>query len=295
MLEETPRAKRRRIRRGQTLGQKIRSDGKQVFVLLAIGFVILVVSDFITKRDIDISFRITALLLIGAITVFNLALYVWPFIRNTVKGKPLIRHRESASSFLAGQVFLAVILSALLVGDPETQLLIGFSEDFDALIAIAIGLATYAITLFIFNAGAHLLGVTDSLNFAAGRVMHYLRPRRKADYWRFYTGLCLLNPFVEEIVYRGILVSLLAYAVDNVFLAIAVGLTASIAAHLYQGWVLMPFHLLFHGTAIALLFSPGGLISCIAFHVAGDVVPVAKNVYRSRRRLRQLREHRQSR
>ena len=149
--------------------------------------------------------------------------------------------------------------------------------------------------LFIFNAGARLLGVANSVNLAAERVMHYLRPRRKADYWRSYIGVCLLNPFVEEIIFRGILVFLLAYTVDNVFLAIAVGLTASIAAHLYQGWVLMPFHLLFHGTAIALLFSPGGLVSCIAFHVAGDVVPVGLNSLRSRRRLRQLREQRQQR
>ena len=295
MLADTPSAKRKRIRRGQTLGQKIRSDCKQFLALMAIGIVILVVSDFVVKREIDIPFRITALLFIGAITVFDLALYILSFLRNKANRKLLIRYRVSASSFLAKQVFLAVILSALLVGDPETQLLIGFSDDIHALIAITIGLASYALILFIFDAGARLLGVANSVNLAAERVMHYLRPRSKTDYWRFYTGLCLLNPFVEEIVYRGILVSLLAYAVDNVFLAIAVGLAASIAAHLYQGWVLMPFHLLFHGTAIALLFSPGGLISCIAFHVAGDVVPVAKNVHRSRRRLRQLREQRQSR
>ena len=109
---------------------------------MAIGIVILVVSDFIVKRDIVIPFLITALLFIGAITVFDLALYILPFLRNKANGKLLIRHRVSASSFLAKQVFLAVILSALLVGDPETQLLIGFSDDIHALIAITIGLAS---------------------------------------------------------------------------------------------------------------------------------------------------------
>lgn len=80
--------------------------------------------------------------------------------------------------------------------------------------------------------------------------------------------LVTLHPILEEAAQRGVLVYLVSRITGSVAIGILVGGTMYFATHVYQHSTPLREHLLFLAVTTGLLFSPGGLIASICFHVA---------------------------
>ena len=257
-------------------------------VVIAIGSVTVTIGvQDATSQEIT-QFKIYVLLFLGAVVVSMLVVSGIRAIIKKERRASIPERDSSAKHSLIGELIIAGLLLVLLAGEPDILFMLGYSIIISPVEAAALGLAAYAVLIIGYDWSARVLGVSEILTLEAQHVMRRMWPRRKRDHWKFYISVCVLNPFLEELIFRGILVSLLAYQSGSLVLAVMLGLSASIVAHLYQGWRLAPFHVLFHGMAIALLFSPGGLLSCIAMHFAGDFLPVVKGGQRMRRRLKEL-------
>ncbi len=84
-----------------------------------------------------------------------------------------------------------------------------------------------------------------------------------------------LNPFAEEIIFRGFLVHQLAMVTHSIPTGLLVGLAANLDMHIYQGRLALLFHAPFFALTCALPCSPLGMWASIGAHIAGDLVPVA--------------------
>jgi len=183
------------------------------------------------------------------------------------------------------------VVSLITGGEPA---IFGFSTSVNPFLAFLCGFGIYFVVLGLIEVGAHFSGVKEELHDQSYETMRRLWPRQIGEKIKAVIAVCLLNPFTEELIYRGVLVYFLGVFIGNFWLAAAIGLAFSLAVHLYQGAWSIPFHFLFHGTAILLVLSPLGLVACFGFHFAGDLVPVAalkKNMYAWRDRQRLRRRH----
>ena len=175
--------------------------------------------------------------------------------------------------FLQQLILLAVaVLFGVLGGFSLYDL--GASERFHPVTAFGIGFAAYFVVLVIIEAAAAVFGVRERLHDLSFETMRLLWPRDPQQKILAVAGVCLINPFTEELIYRGVLVDHFGHLIGNIWLAASIGFVLSIAAHMYQGSWSVPFQMMFHGAAVLLLLSPAGLIACFGFHFAGDLVPV---------------------
>ena len=98
-------------------------------------------------------------------------------------------------------------------------------------------------------------------------------------------AIILLNPLTEEAMFRGVLVYHFSNTSGYVILPLVLGFAANVFNHTHQGARLQVFHACFFAVAVALLYSPLGLLGAIGFHFGGDLVPIIT----ARRRLLQYR------
>jgi hypothetical protein len=105
-----------------------------------------------------------------------------------------------------------------------------------------------------------------------GHLMLRFLPRKNKRLGGFSMGF--VNPVMEEIVFRLILVHFVGCWLDSMFVGFLVGATATMAAHLYQGVRALPGHFLFASIATLLMYSPVGLVGAIAFHAAADMTAI---------------------
>ena len=195
---------------------------------------------------------------------------------------------------ISQQVFLLaiIILAGVLTGIDLFDL--GVSKTVNPVLAFLGGFLVYCVVLALMELSAHLLGVRERLHDLSYETMRLIWPRSRNQKLLAVVAVCLINPFTEEVIYRGVLVKLFGDMIGSFWTAAAIGFVLSIAAHLYQGSWSIPFQMLFHCVAILLLYSPLGLVACFGFHFAGDLVPVATMrtnmiAWRDRRRKERIR------
>ena len=82
------------------------------------------------------------------------------------------------------------------------------------------------------------------------------------------------NPFVEELVMRGVLIHQWGAMLGSPAIPIGVGFFLNAALHWYQGWRMQLWHAQFFAVAVLLLYSPWGLPAAMVAHVFGDVLPL---------------------
>lgn len=146
------------------------------------------------------------------------------------------------------------------------------------------------LVVLLANAGVSLLARRlQRMRAAAARGNLRLWPRGRAAKWIAALFIMGFNPFVEELVMRGILIHQWGEMIGSPVLPVIIGFFLNAALHLYQGWRVQLWHAMFFGAAVYLLYSPWGLPAAIAAHVLGDVLPIVA----LRRQLRVIRRSRQ--
>ncbi|HTU66439.1 MAG TPA: CPBP family intramembrane glutamic endopeptidase [Steroidobacteraceae bacterium] len=100
-------------------------------------------------------------------------------------------------------------------------------------------------------------------------------PRRRDEKWIAGIAIMVFNPFVEELVMRGILIHHWGLVLGSPVVPVIVGFGLNGALHWYQGWRMQLWHALFFVAAVTLLYSPWGLPAAMVAHVFGDVLPFA--------------------
>ena len=157
--------------------------------------------------------------------------------------------------------------------------------------AVLIGFGVYFLFIFVLEIFLRRVGLHTMVEDHNLRVHAKLWPRQPAQKMMARVGICCLNPFTEEILYRGILVYQFAEHGTGLPVALALGLIVNLANHAYQGRLALFTHVPFYGLVVAMLFSPLGLWGAIGFHIAGDTVPFIMlrkdlQAYRNRHRFR---------
>lgn len=218
---------------------------------------------------------ITVFGLLYAILTAGSAVYFLYKNRKNQNVQRMPRSIISAGSILRHQVILLTLIISLgyLFGiTPED---IGVSQTFGFVPAFILGFGVYLVLLGMVEATAYVLGIRDRLHDLSFETMRMIWPRRRKHKYIAIVAVCLLNPFTEEVLFRGVLVHMLGEQIGNPMLAAVLALTLSVLAHTYQGLWSAPFQFLFHGTAVLLVLSPMGLAGAFGLHFAGDLVPVA--------------------
>ena len=175
---------------------------------------------------------------------------------------------------LQWQILLVVLLWLFTRDGSWSWQALGVNSELNSAVAFLGGVVIYGVMLGGYELLLRVLPQADRLRDAAFEAMRSLWPRDAAGKWQAFLAVCVLNPFTEELVYRGVLVYGVGTLTGHLAIAAIAVLSLSIAAHLYQGFALTLFHLAFHGLAILVLLSPLGLVGCFGLHFAGDLIPV---------------------
>lgn len=151
---------------------------------------------------------------------------------------------------------------------------VGFSGATPPAAAFIAGFGGYLVFLFIVRGILRLSHSQLLFMRAALRANGKILPSQTWERRLTITLLVLVNPFVEELLFRGLLVHQMALLMAPLWLALVVGAMVNAANHAYQGWLLVPFHLAFYAVAVGTLYSPLGMAGCIGLHFAGDLLPI---------------------
>ena len=185
-------------------------------------------------------------------------------------------------------LFTAVLVLGWQYG-AWTRETVGIPEQIRWADTILAGEVAFLVVLLA-NAGVSLLARRlQRMRVAAARGNLRLWPRNAVAKWIAALFIMGFNPFVEELVMRGILIHQWGLMLGSPVLPIIVGFLLNAALHLYQGWRVQLWHAMFFGAAVYLLYSPWGLPSAIVAHVLGDVLPIVV----LRRQLNLIRKSRQ--
>lgn len=190
---------------------------------------------------------------------------------------------------LAWQWLLLLGVLALGVNDGWSYESVGFRDDLPVLISLCCGVCCYIVFLVVLEFLLRVTGTLETVEDGNMAAMASITPRKWFQKICFVIGICVFNPVIEEILFRGILVHQFSLSIGNSTLPIIIGLAANLGNHAYQGRTAMTTHLPFYFIVVGLMYSPTGLMGAIGFHIAGDVVPVAL----LRRDLRAYRERQQ--
>jgi membrane protease YdiL (CAAX protease family) len=159
----------------------------------------------------------------------------------------------------------------------------------DTILAGEVG---FLAVILVYAAVVWLARRLAPMRLAAVRGNLRLWPRGRAAKWFAALFIMVFNPFVEELVMRGLLIHQWGLVLGSPVLPIVAGFLLNAMLHLYQGWRMQLWHALYFVTAVVLLYSPWGLPAAMVAHVFGDVLPILalrrqlKSVRRSRQRAR---------
>jgi membrane protease YdiL (CAAX protease family) len=193
----------------------------------------------------------------------------------TPAGRPKLRRQGGAAghAMLRSQLIFAAII-AFTAGSHWNMKSVGLVSEWSIASSFGVGVVAYAAFALLLTCLVKATGRLAAVEDNNVRVMAWLWPRSRPQKASALVGVCLLNPFIEEFMYRGVLVHQLAYAADALPLALALGLVVNLANHAYQGPLAMTSHLPMYLITTALLYSPTGLWGAFGFHFAGDLAPV---------------------
>lgn len=254
----------------------------------ALGFGVIVSADPQTKflRVSDEGLPPGALRMTLAVLLLA-AFYFWGGVINgrrlrfanyapvTAAGRPKLRRAPHPAGFnlLLWQVMLCGWVAHFAYPEQWTWPTVGLKTAVPVAASAAIGFVAYGALLALLIVWARLRGYGQLLDGTV-RSMAVLVPRGRDQKAMAWVALCVFNPVIEELLFRGVLVYQTALVLGSPWLPLAVGLVVNIGTHWYQGARSMRIHVPFYAIAVALLFSPLGLAGAIGFHVAGDVVPM---------------------
>lgn len=166
---------------------------------------------------------------------------------------------------------------------------VGLKIEIAPIISLIVGNICYILFLFALTKILSILKFLEATEDDTYQVMVRLIPRQKLPKILFLISVCIFNPITEELMFRGILVHQLGLFLNNNWFSIVLGLLVNLGNHIYQGKLQITTHIIFYLFAVALLYSPFGLIGAIGFHFSGDILPfllLKQNAinYRNRRR-----------
>jgi membrane protease YdiL (CAAX protease family) len=194
--------------------------------------------------------------------------------RQGVARQPRCSEAAARSLFVQQVLSISAIVLAFEGGDVHLTDL-GWSEETSLWIAIPAGALSYGLILMLYRIIMGWIPLGHRFRDEAFHSARLLRPRQPWAKICVIIAVWLLNPWVEEIVYRGILVFLVGRVTGSLEAALLIGGVLTLLSHLYQGLWTIPFHLVFYACVALILCSPLGLAGAIGFHIAGDVVPDA--------------------
>jgi membrane protease YdiL (CAAX protease family) len=205
----------------------------------------------------------------------------------TATGRPKLRRAPHRAGYgaLQWQVILCVWLFMFAYPEQWTWPTVGLKTQIPIALSLVVGVGVYGALVAVLTAVMRWSGTEEKFRDDSMRTMAAICPRGSGQKVMAWIAFCLLNPVIEELLFRGVLVYQTALAIGSVWLPIAAGLVINVGNHWYQGRRSMLIHVPFFATAVALLFSPLGLAGAIGFHFAGDIVPMSL----TRRQLRQFR------
>ena len=192
---------------------------------------------------------------------------------------------------LLWQMLMSAFLVATFRLDGWNWESVGLTTTLHPLVSLAIGMVDYygmCVALYGCMRAARVADLAEDSYF---QVLASVWPRSPGQKLLATTAICVFNPIVEELLFRGILVHQFGLILGSATIPILSGLAAHLANHIYQGTWGLATHVPFFMLATALLYSPAGLLGAVGFHVAGDLLPVRgmKNAmlrYRDRHRRR---------
>ncbi len=161
----------------------------------------------------------------------------------------------------------------------------GLHAELRPVFALPAGFAAYLALAAGYGAASCWLGVEPALHKASMRANARAWPRARSAKLTALVAIAVVNPVIEELLMRGLLVHQWSLLLGSAQIPIAAGLLFNTGLHAYQGWRVQAWHALFFAPAVALLFSPLGLAGGIGAHFAGDTVPL----FTLRRRIRRRR------
>jgi len=173
---------------------------------------------------------------------------------------------------LTTQLLLVFAIGVTGLLDQWTAESVGFAGRVSPAWALVIGFTAYLALAMTFNGITQLIGIRGKVRDSSIVTLAGLFPRQRRQRVIFLMALTL-NPFTEEIVFRGFLVHQLALMTESIPIGFFVGLAANLGMHIYQGRLALLFHVPFFALAFGLLYSALGLWGAIGAHIAGDLVP----------------------
>lgn len=197
--------------------------------------------------------------------------------------------RGQLIEFGGRQILFTVVLAAGWQYGSWTRESVGIPEQIRWADTLLAGEVAFLVVLLA-NAGVSLLARRlHRMRVAAARGNLRLWPRNAVAKWIAALFIMGFNPFIEELVMRGILIHQWGLMLGSPVLPIIVGFLLNATLHLYQGWRVQLWHAMFFGVAVYLLYSPWGLPAAIVAHLLGDVLPIVV----LRRQLQLIRKSRQ--
>jgi len=221
-----------------------------------------------------------ALDLVAAIGLFALLQALFGFFRRrkqleaSASRKPLRRPAKNAGArMLFWQLACAFVLFVFVGKNGWTYESVGFRNDLPVLISLGLGVSLYMAFVLLLQIVLQRSGALEKTLDANMLTIASIYPRDRRQKFYFAIGVYVLNPVIEELMFRGVLVHQFSLAIGAHGLPIAIGLAANLGNHAYQGRTAITTHLPFYLIAVGLLYSPAGLTGAIGFHIAGDIFP----------------------
>jgi membrane protease YdiL (CAAX protease family) len=186
---------------------------------------------------------------------------------------PAKRRRRTVAGTVVGYLITGLLLWALFLGGAWTQRSVGIFRRESLVVCVIAGVIVYYALVGLYGVALQLLGRRDSERRANLRIHFGLLPRAARARCVVIAIICLANPIIEELIFRGLLVHQYAALYGNFPRALLIGAVVNAANHAYQGLRAVPFHLAVYAATVALLYSPYGLVAAIGFHYVGDAMP----------------------
>ena len=197
-------------------------------------------------------------------------------VRVALRRQPLPRRLSNAAlrSFGARQVLFVVVLCLGFLSGGLSAGSVGIPHRIrwpETILAGEIAFLAVLVGNLLLMLALRRLG---PMRLVAARGNLRAWPRGRPDKWLAAVVIMVFNPFVEELVMRGVLIHQWGLILGSPVLPIITGVVLNGALHWYQGWRMQAWHAMYFTVAVWLLYSPWGLPAAMAAHVLGDVLPV---------------------
>lgn len=186
------------------------------------------------------------------------------------------RGDQLADTIMSGQINLIVIGLFLAYAERPAAMSFGYNGgEVPIALSFVLGAICYLVFIGAFTLVVKILGNRDDQLVAAYLAHRSIWPRT-AQKRRKLVAALTLNPFTEELLYRGFLIYYLGNLLDSIVLFSALGIAVCLTIHVYQGVRMLPFHACFCIVSIVILFSPLGIVGCFGLHLVGDLLPLTQ-------------------